>query len=171
MKTNKGEKYYTRPYSLWALLSSLIVIVSLGGVAYDVVQGSALFEAFVTRGLVALTTILLSFWLSALVSWLLPVGLSKRGIRSYTVFGVYRSVEWAQIAKVEAVSVVGIRYARVYLETGGAPIWIPEFLKNRDAFLAQLRQHSAHAAAVEDAFVGAVDHSGVISSRPVGAGS
>jgi hypothetical protein len=171
MNTHKGEKYYTRPYVLWALLTSAIVIVSLGGLVYDAIQGHALGETLINRGLVASTCIMLSFSLSALVSWFLPICLSKEGIRSYTVFGVYRSVEWAQIARIEAVSVVGIRYARVYLEEGGSPIWIPEFLKNRDAFLAQLRQRTPHAGAVEEAFTGAVDHSGFVSTRPVEAGS
>lgn len=170
MKTNKGEKYYTRPYALWALLTSVVVVFTLGGLVHDAMQGS-LGETWVRQGLAAVFCSLLSFWLSGLVSWLMPICLSKGGIRSYTALGVYRSVDWAQIARVEAVSLVGIRYAKVHLKSGGAPIWIPGFLTQRDRFLAQLRQHTAQSGGVEDAFLGAVDHSGFVSTRPVGAGS
>lgn len=171
MKTNKGEKYYSRPYVLWALLSSAICIVSLGGAVYDSMQGSSLSAVLVSRGLVAVTCILLSFWLSALVSWALPICLSKEGIRSYTVFGVYHSIEWTQIAKVETASLFGIRYAKVFSVAGGAPIWIPGFLAKRDRFLAELRQRTAHSGAFEAVFFGERHHSAVGSGRPVGVSS
>ncbi|NBB78633.1 MAG: hypothetical protein GVY36_04210 [Verrucomicrobia bacterium] len=171
MKTNKGDKYYTRPYALWALLTSAIVIASLGGAVYDAIQGSSPREILISRGLVGVTCSLLSFWLSALVSWLLPICLSKEGLRSYTAFGIYRSVGWAEFERVEALSLFGIRYAKIYLKAGGFPIWIPEFLTKRDRFLAQLRQRTAHAGAVEEAFTGAVDHSGFVSTRVIEAGS
>ena len=171
MKINEGEKYYTRPYALWALLMLVVVIGTLGGVIHDTIQGSSLGEILIGRGSAGAICGLLSFWLSALVSWSLPVCLSREGIRSYTIFGVYRSVAWAQIARVEAISLVGIRYAKIYLKAGGAPIWIPTFLARRKHFLAQLRQRTVHSDAVEDAFVGAIDHSGFVSTRSVGAGS
>lgn len=171
MKTNKGEKYHTRPYVLWALLSTAIVVVSLVGAIYEATQGASLSGVIANRGLTGGACILLSFSLSVAVSWLFPVLISKQGIRSYTALGLYRSVEWTQIDRIEAVSVAGIRYGRIYTKAGGSSIWIPGFMANRDRFVAQLRQHTPHSSAFEAAFVGDSDSVSVGARRPVGAGS
>ncbi|TVP77861.1 MAG: hypothetical protein EA353_09620 [Puniceicoccaceae bacterium] len=131
-----------------------VIGISAIAIVYDVAQGVALGVSLLERGLAAVICILLAYWLSALVSALAPTTVSKSGIRSYTILGVYHWIEWSQVSRVEAVSFCGIRYAKIHSKSGGAPIWLPAFLQKQDRFLAQLRQHTAYSEAVEAAFRG-----------------
>jgi hypothetical protein len=167
MKTENREKYHTRPYTLWALLSTAVVLPSLGGVLYDLVGGLTLAQSIAPRGTAAVVCIALAFWLSILVSWLTPVGVSGAGIRSYTSLGLYRPVAWDDIRKVEAVSLLGIRYAKVHRKSGGAPIWIPGFLAQKQRFIAELREHTAFAGPIESAFKAKVGRPTLIAVRPI----
>lgn len=155
MKTKTGEEtFYTRPYVLWAFLSISVVGVSLVALAQDLISGQLIGEALRVRGLAAGAGIALAYWLSVLVSWLAPITLSKNGLRSYTILGVYHSIEWKQISRVEGFSVLGIRYAKVYSQLGGAPIWLPAFLARPDRFFAQIRQQTVYSNEVEQALYG-----------------
>jgi hypothetical protein len=166
MKNNKGEKFTTSPYRLWALLSTVVLLASAAGFGYDCANGIAWQTALVERALAAGIATLVAFWLSWATSLLSPVWLSEKGIRSYTPSGYYRLVKWEEIAAIDAITIPGFHYARV-TPRGGKAIWIPVWLIEKDHFLATAKEHGLVGNALERAFDGSVKHHRLVTASPM----
>lgn len=81
--------------------------------------------------------------LSIALVWLLPVYVSSKGIRSYTLWGNYDTVAWEGIDRVRAINLLGLRYVRLYSTSIRRPIWIPLFLARMKEFVTEVRARTS----------------------------
>lgn len=164
MNNNKGEKFTTSPYRLWALLSAVIALASLIGIAYDRANGLTWQTALMDRALAAGIATLIAYWASLAVSLLSPIRINASGIRSYTATGTYRLITWAEMQSIDSVTLPFLRYARI-TSSNGTSIWIPAWLVDKTNFLVTAKQHGLVGVALERAFDGTVKHSDLVD-RP-----
>jgi hypothetical protein len=156
MQNNKGEKFTTSPYRLWALLSSGIILTSILAYGYDLGNGMAWQIALIDRAYAAMIAILLAFWLSWAVSLLSPIRINDKGIRSYTITGNYKLLRWEELQSIGKCSLPGFRYALI-TSTKGTTIWVPAWLINRENFVTIAKQHGSVGIALENVFEGSLN--------------
>lgn len=74
----------------------------------------------------------------ALLLWgavlLFPVYVSKEGLRSYTLWGDYRTIPWDRIDTIRPINFLGLRYLRAGTHGAGAPVWVPLWLSDKRGF-------------------------------------
>jgi len=82
---------------------------------------------------------LMAFVIAPLLSWILvrifPVYVLPEGLRSYNVFCYYSTVRWEEIAEVEPINFLGLKYVRIKSTSKKPPIWIPTWLNDNGLFL------------------------------------
>jgi hypothetical protein len=66
-----------------------------------------------------------------------PVYIGPSGIRSYNVWGLYRTVPWADVTGTGRLNILGLRYISLKA-AGRGPIYVPLFLSGMDAFRARV---------------------------------
>jgi hypothetical protein len=71
---------------------------------------------------------------TALVVWVLTVHVGRTGLRGRTFWGAKRDLAWGDIARVTREKPLGALFAKVHSGFGGAPIWLPLFLKRKSEF-------------------------------------
>ncbi len=89
---------------------------------------------------------LIAFVIAPFLSWILvrmfPVYVLPEGLKSYNVFGHYSTVRWGEIAEVEPINFLGLKYLRVKSTHKKLPIWIPTWLNGNSLFLENVTRLS-----------------------------
>jgi hypothetical protein len=68
------------------------------------------------------------------VVWMLSVRVTSAGLRGRTFWGNASAIDWQDVQSVSRIGVPGLRFLRVHSFNGGAPMWLPTFLRKRDEF-------------------------------------
>ena len=77
------------------------------------------------------------------------VKLTGDAIRGRTFWGSARSLEWPNVADMRPLNIMGFRFLRIYPKEGGAPLWVPLFVKNKAEFLAAIESRASTGRRVE----------------------
>ena len=78
--------------------------------------------------------------LTAIAVRIFPVYISPSGLRSYTVWGWYRSVEWREIQRVGSLNLIGLHY--LVIHTPHHRILIPKDLAQPETFRERVIVHA-----------------------------
>lgn len=75
---------------------------------------------------------------AVLIVWVLSVRVSSAGIRGRTFWGTACAIDWQDMKSAVPTGFPGFRFLRLYAFQGGAPMWVPLFLRKRDEFRARV---------------------------------
>jgi len=76
------------------------------------------------------------------------VQVGPQGLRAQNIFGQYRTVPWASIARVHPTRFLGVRYLRVYSHDFRFPIWVPLQLGEPEQFRASIHESAPSGSPV-----------------------
>ena len=62
------------------------------------------------------------------------------GLRAADVWGLRRSMSWADIHAVKRFRMLNVQWLRLFPADGTRPLWLPIFLSRRDSFLAAVKE-------------------------------
>lgn len=128
----------------WAL-AGLLPIALIGAAAILLTEPPAGFEEPLDPHLVILAMFGAVFVLApvvAVISWFFKVFISPEGVRCYNFWGTYRTVEWADVARADRISMLGLKFILVHSRRRPDPLWLPRFLSNRAAFDQLVAQYA-----------------------------
>ncbi len=77
---------------------------------------------------------------SFIITWFYPCIITSAGIYGYTFWGMRRHFGWAEIGQVKKISLVNLRFLRLYNNAGQAMIWLPLFQSRSAEFLETTRK-------------------------------
>jgi len=127
-------KYKT---SLGYTLAGILATILLIAIAALIIGKPVKLVLSVTIG-----SCLIALVIAPLFSWILvrsfPVYVLPEGLSSYNAFGCYSTVRWEEIAEVEPINILGLRYIRIKSTRKKPPIWIPTWLKDNGMFLKKV---------------------------------
>jgi hypothetical protein len=84
-----------------------------------------------------------------IVAKLFAVKLTGDAIRGRTFWGTARSLEWSNVSDMRPLNIVGFRFLRIYPKEGGAPLWVPLFVKKKAEFLAAIESRASTSRRTE----------------------
>jgi hypothetical protein len=126
-------------YSSFLRTSAAAQVVGLGPLVAGIlaaygraVDPTGLFAAVLGGGVtgLVLTTVAVRFY---------PVYVGPSGVRSYTTWGLYRTVPWSEIESVRRFNLPGLRYLIV---GKGGGVYLPLFLTEMEGFREQVRLYA-----------------------------
>lgn len=82
---------------------------------------------------------------AATVAWMLSVRIDANGLQGRTFWGNNSQMNWQDIEQVRRTVVPGIRFIRLFSRNGGAPMWVPLFLRDRETFLRRLHTYAGES--------------------------
>ena len=131
MANNYLLKYKT---SLGYTLAGILATILLIAIAALIIGKPVKLVLSVTIG-----SCLIALVIAPLFSWILvrsfPVYVLPEGLSSYNAFGCYSTVRWEEIAEVEPINILGLKYIRIKSTSKKPPIWIPTWLNDNRLFL------------------------------------
>ncbi len=71
---------------------------------------------------------------AAIIVWVLSVRVSSSGLKGRTFWGNACTMAWQDVESAARTGVPGLRFVRLFSFRGGAPMWVPLFLKNAAEF-------------------------------------
>ncbi len=77
------------------------------------------------------------------------VKLTDDVIRGRTFWGRARSLEWPNVSDMRPLNIMGFRFLRIYPKEGGAPLWVPLFVRKKAEFLAAIESRASTGRRVE----------------------
>jgi hypothetical protein len=130
-----ADKYFPKyKTSLGYTLAGILATILLIAIAALIIGKPVKLVLSVTIG-----SCLIALVIAPLLSWIFvrsyPVYVLPEGLSSYNAFGCYNTVRWKEIAKVEPINILGLRYIRIKSTSKKSPIWIPTWLNDNDLFL------------------------------------
>ena len=77
------------------------------------------------------------------VVWTFSVRVGVEGIHGRTFWGQARSLKWADVITVRRIGPWPFRFLRLFSKDGGAPLWMPLFVKRRKRLQDRIVMHTA----------------------------
>jgi hypothetical protein len=77
-----------------------------------------------------------------------PVYVSADGIRCYNFYGIYHTVSWANMQRLQIRSLFGLRYLVIDASGSGSEIWLPLYLSDMPGFVASVREYAGEQHAL-----------------------
>jgi hypothetical protein len=71
------------------------------------------------------------------------VSLTRKGIGTYSFWGVYHDVAWDEVVEVRPANVLGLRYLKLKCCQNRKILWLPLFLANMSQFQTAVQQYTS----------------------------
>jgi hypothetical protein len=146
---NIRKKYYSDFLAVFRMLCFSIIG---GAVASQIMRMSF-------SPIVFLVTVIVGALFAALISFLLilcwPVYLTPTGIKSYTLWGLYRTFAWSEITKIEHFDMLGLKYLTI-ADNRGRKIFIPTFLSHHEDFANALTSYAGTEHLLVKSWLGSI---------------
>ncbi len=86
-----------------------------------------------------LSAVFAALWTLAMMP-LLKVRVGAEEINATDFWGFRRSLRWADIESTSRFRFLGLEWLRLMPADGSRPLWLPTFIRKRDAFLASVKE-------------------------------